>query len=76
MHPASSTGLYWSIRGTVRCIEHLSDINDDRWRREHWLPLHSALQGFQGVRYQCQQCAPEGGVRAHVAGGVKTPDAT
>lgn len=58
MRPESSTGLYWSIRGSVLCLEHVNEIDDHRWGVEEWEPLPESSQGFR--HYQCQRCSPDG----------------
>ena len=58
MLPESSTGLYWSIRGTVLCEHHAKDIDDSRWIAEEWQPVPESSQGLQ--QYQCQRCSPDG----------------
>src|SRR5688572_20273923 len=50
--PASETGLYWSIRGKVVCLEHAGQIDVVRWTDERWVPLPGSSQGFHRRRYQ------------------------
>ena len=60
MRPESSTGLYWSNRGTVLCREHAFQQADQEWMDERWRPLPDSSQGIHGIYYQCQQCALNG----------------
>ena len=60
MRPDSPTGLYWSIRGTVLCTQHLKEIDEDRWKCDGWEPLPSSSQAPEGYRYQCQRCSNDG----------------
>ena len=60
MLPESSTGLYWSIRGTVLCRAHAAELDSARWNAERWTPLPTTSQGARGFWYQCQRCAPTG----------------
>ena len=66
MHPASFTGLYWSIRGEVACADHAPEIVDPRWAVEGWAPVPVSAGPVQRSRYQCQHCATDG--RALVCG--------
>jgi hypothetical protein len=59
--PDSSTGLYWSFRGCVRCREHVTDIDDDRWCSDGWAPIPaSSLDLHPRLCYQCQRCSSDG----------------
>src|SRR5688572_24707231 len=51
------TDLYRSIRGTVLCREHMSDIDHDGWRDERWVPSNRCLGRMPD---QCQHCATNG----------------
>jgi hypothetical protein len=57
MRPDSPTGLYWSIRGAVRCREHIQEIDDAHWEVERWAPVPERSQGFRGRYYQCEPCS-------------------
>jgi len=59
MLPPSSTGLYWSVRGQVACLEHVSKIHETQWIGDGWQPLPRLSQGHHGLRYQCQYCSPD-----------------
>lgn len=80
MRPQSSTGLYWSIRGTVLSAKHAKDIDDDRWASEEWGPLPEASQQFQHYqlptvfagRYALAN-ATRGPVRPHLTGRLIRP---
>jgi hypothetical protein len=58
----SPTGLYWSIRGRVRCRKHLADIDEDRWRADKWAPLPPSAfeRDAPHLSYQCQRCSTDG----------------
>jgi hypothetical protein len=60
MRPESSTGLYWSIRGSVLCAQHAGEIDDERWIADAWEPLPPSSQGGRGAHYQCRRCSPDG----------------
>ena len=55
--PPSLSGLYWSVRGTVLCVDHAGKLTNEEWQRDAWAPLPEAAQP---ARYQCQRCAPDG----------------
>ena len=65
MHPASFTGLYWSIRGEVACADHAPEIVDPRWAVEGWAPVPVSAGPVQRSRYQCQHCATDGRALVH-----------
>jgi hypothetical protein len=65
--PITATGLYWSIRGEVACSQHASRISEDRWQSEGWMPLPASSQGFRGLQFQCQHCAPDHTALVHRA---------
>lgn len=73
MRPDSSTGLYWSIRGTVLCVQHAKDVDDNRWSGEGWEALPNSSQGFHGTSYQCQRCSPDGTALADASGRPPSP---
>lgn len=58
MRPDTPTGLYWSIRGHVACVEHADQIPDGLWTSERWAPLPLSSQGVRGRTYECQTCSP------------------
>lgn len=58
MRRESSTGLYWSIRGAILCVDHSKEIDEHRWIVEEWQPVPESSQGFR--HYQCQRCSPDG----------------
>lgn len=60
MHPPTTTGLYWSIRGEVACDEHAPAVEDLRWRTERWAAVPVSSGHMNGARYQCQHCATDG----------------
>ena len=70
MHPASFTGLYWSIRGEVACAGHAlrSSIHDGR--SEGWAPVPVSAGPVQKSRYQCQHCGTDGRALVHDPGGL------
>ena len=55
----STTGLFWNIRGNIRCEAHAYDIDDQRWVSEGWAPIPDTEEPKKR-RYQCQKCAPDG----------------
>ena len=57
--PETPTGLYWSIRGEVACMNHVPDGN--RWTAEGWKPVPESQRGT----FHCQHCAPEHTALAH-----------
>ena len=61
----SPTGLFWSLRGAVLCIEHAAQLDGRAWLTERWEPLPETSQGFHGARYQCQKCSPDGTALVH-----------
>lgn len=71
MHPPSTTGLYWSIRGEVACDEHAPDTTDPRWFVEGWAPVPLSSGSSRSHRYQCQHCATDGRAVIH-SNGDKT----
>lgn len=75
---ASPTGLYWSTRGHIVCRDHADEILDSRWAAEGWSVLPASSQGFRGMRYQCEKCAPDNRVivrRTRVAPSENSPTA-
>ena len=74
MRTESPTGLYWSVRGSVLCVDHAREVDDARWTVEAWEPLPRSSQGFAGSRYQCQRCSPDGTALAH-SGRTRQPPA-
>lgn len=73
MRRDSSTGLYWSIRGTVLCKQHADGLDDARWKVEGWEPLPDSSQGFHGSRYKCQRCSADGTALAYANGRAPSP---
>ena len=59
MIPESLTGLYWSIRGQIRCETHVREIDGQRWDAEGWSPIPESEEPKKR-RYQCQRCSPDG----------------
>ena len=57
--PDSVTGLYWNIRGNIRCEQHAQELEPVRWETESWVPIPPAEEPKQR-RYQCQKCSPDG----------------
>ena len=45
MRPESSTGLYWSIRGAILCVDHSKEVDEHRWIVEEWQPVPESSQG-------------------------------
>ena len=58
--PDSATGLYWSIRGTIRCAQHAREIESAQWESEGWAPIPESEEPRQR-HYQCQRCTPDWG---------------
>ncbi len=61
--PSSQTGLYWNLRGNVRCAHHAEVLDDRKWKAEAWAPLPASENtrvARTKRRYQCQQCSPDG----------------
>ena len=65
--PDTPTGLYWSIRGEVACINHTPD--GDRWTDEGWKPVPVNYAEI----FQCQHCAPDHTALAHPRKGGDAP---
>ena len=65
MMPTSPTGLYWSVRGQVACLEHAARLTEAEWLAEGWQPLPVSSQGHRGPRYQCQFCSPQQAAVVH-----------
>jgi hypothetical protein len=57
--PESSTGLYWNIRGNIRCAQHAQELDLRRWESEVWEPIPEGEEP-QRRGYQCQRCSPDG----------------
>ena len=57
--PPSSTGLYWNIRGNIRCEQHARDVEPSSWEAEGWAPI-PLVEEPKERRYQCQKCSPDG----------------
>ena len=72
MRPLSPTGLYWSFRGEVACVDHAPSVHDPRWNLEGWAPVTARSGTEQGTRfeYQCQHCAPDGRAIVRVKKGA------
>jgi hypothetical protein len=60
MHPPTSTGLYWSLRGEVACADHAPPTEDPRWTTEGWNALPVSSGHIKGTHYQCQYCSTDG----------------
>ena len=65
MTPKSITGLYWSIRGEIACVEHCPAVEDPRWGIEGWNPIPVSSGHMHASRYQCQHCATDGRALVH-----------
>jgi hypothetical protein len=57
--PTSPNGLYWNIRGNVRCEEHARELEPTRWESEGWQAIPHVGDLSDRV-YQCQRCSPDG----------------
>ena len=56
---ADATGLFWSHRGEIACMDHAPDATSDRWRQDRWAPIPTgAIRGR--IAYQCQHCPGDG----------------
>ena len=56
---AAVTGLFWSRRGEIACMDHAPDATSDRWRQDRWAPIPAgAAHGRIG--YRCQHCPGDG----------------
>ena len=55
----SPTGLYWNMRGNIRCEAHGREIESDRWKAEGWQPIPQHEEPTKR-HYQCQRCSPDG----------------
>jgi len=56
----SPTGLYWSIRGEVACVNHVPPGAAQR-TADGWQPIPFAYDGT----FQCQNCSADHTVLAH-----------
>jgi hypothetical protein len=57
--PQSPTGLYWNMRGSIRCEPHALEIGQTRWDAEGWVPIPEHEEP-QRRHYQCQKCSSDG----------------
>ena len=56
---ADATGLFWSHRGEIACMDHAPDATSERWRQDRWAPISTAaIRGR--IAYQCQHCPGDG----------------
>ena len=53
------TGLFWSHRGEIACMDHAPDATSERWRHERWAPLPRDA-GRGRIVYRCQHCSDDG----------------
>ena len=52
--PSSPTGLYWSLRGEVACIDHVP-TDPAQQKGNGWQPIPITYRGT----FQCQHCSPD-----------------
>ena len=55
----SLTGLFWSCRGEIACMDHAPDSTSDRWRQDRWAPI-AARAIRRRIVYRCQHCPGDG----------------
>ena len=65
MHPISTTGLYWSLRGEIACESHAPDVEDPSWIAEGWQAIPESSGHVKATRYQCQHCSQDGRAVVH-----------
>lgn len=56
---ADPTGLFWSHRGEIACMDHAPDATSERWRHERWAPMPRDA-GRGRILYRCQHCSGDG----------------